>query len=132
MERVDPREIEAKLFGFANKLLEEAQGDPVRALGLLVLVLEGLEHEEVGPYGQLLSEVRRVLIPQPELPAGTRAVQHLAGEMSWEGYQHCMRCGAVLVKSKDVHTDGFPSGYVYEIGGRLYVGSPEDYDACGI
>ena len=36
---MDPQEIQEKVEGFAQKLLAEAHGDPVRALGLLVLVL---------------------------------------------------------------------------------------------
>ncbi len=128
---MEPHEIQAKVVDFANKLLEEAHGDPLRALGLLVLVLDGLEEYDPEQYAQLVSEIRRVLMPDSESPSRARAIQHLAGEISWEGYQHCVRCGMALAKGKNVNRPGFPSGYVYQVGSRLCLGSPVDYEPCG-
>ncbi len=127
---MDPLEIQAKVVSFAQRLLEEAHGDPVRALGLLVLVLEGLEAQDPEQYAQLVSEIRRVLFPETDDAPRPRAVQHLAGEMSWEGYQHCVRCGVVLVRGGNTEAAALPSGYVYQAGGRLDVRSPEDFDPC--
>ena len=57
-------------------------------------------------------------------------VQHLAGEMSFEGYQHCIRCGLVLVKKAGSCVQGFPSGYVYQVGGRFRLHAPDEHDPC--
>ena len=127
---MDPQEIQAKVVGFAHRLLEEAQGDPLRALGLLVLVLEGLQEQDSEQYAHLVSEVRRVLLPESEDAEPERAVQHLAGEMSFEGYQHCIRCGLVLVKKATGNSAGFPSGYVYQVGGRFRLNAPDEHDPC--
>jgi hypothetical protein len=128
---VDPQEIQARVAGFAQKLLGEAHGDPVRALGLLVLVLDGVEVQDPEQYAQLLSEVRRALFPETEFPEPVRPLQHLAGEVSWEGYQHCLRCGMVLVKGQDPALTGFPSGFVYQIEGQFQLGCPDEFEPCG-
>lgn len=127
---MDPQDIQAKVAGFAHRLLEEAQGDPLRALGLLVLVLEGLQEQDTQQYAHLVTEVRRVLLPEGEQPEPAQAVQHLAGEMSWEGYQHCIRCGLVIVKRASTGKPGFPVGYVYQVGGRFRLQSPGDHAPC--
>lgn len=126
---MDPQDIQAKVVGFAHRLLEEAQGDPLRALGLLVLVLEGLQEQDTEQYAHLVTEVRRVLLPEDEQPEPELGVQHLAGEMSWEGYQHCIRCGLVIVK-QGAKTRGFPVGYVYQVGGRFRLESPGAHAPC--
>ena len=128
---MDPQEIQARVAGFAQRLLDEAHGDPVRALGLLVLVLDGVEVQDPEQYAQLLSEVRRALFPDAESPQRARPLQHLAGDMSWEGYQHCLRCGVVLVNGKDSASSGFPSGFVYQIEGHFQVGCPDEFEPCG-
>ena len=117
---MDPQDIQAKVVGFAHRLLEEAQGDPLRALGLLVLVLEGLQEQDTEQYAHLGDEQA-----EPE-----QAVQHLAGEMSWEGYQHCIRCGLVIVKQASTTSRGFPVGYVYQVGGRFRLESPGGHAPC--
>ena len=128
---MDPQDIQAKVVGFAHRLLEEAQGDPLRALGLLVLVLEGLQEQDTEQYAHLVTEVRRVLLPEGrEQAESERAVQHLAGEMSWEGYQHCIRCGLVIVKQTSTHNQGFPVGYVYQVRGRFRLESPGNHAPC--
>ena len=127
---MDPQDIQAKVVGFAHRLLEEAQGDPLRALGLLVLVLEGLQDQDTEQYAHLVTEVRRVLLPEGEQDDPELAVQHLAGEMSWEGYQHCIRCGLVIVKQGTTGKRGFPVGYVYQVGGRFRLDSPGDHAPC--
>lgn len=128
---MDPQEIQAKVAGFAHRLLEEAQGDPLRALGLLVLVLEGLQERDTEQYAHLLTEVRRILLPDSDVVEPGSATQHLAGERSWEGYQHCLRCGVALIKNPGAATRGFPTGYVYQVGGRFVVEPPADYAPCG-
>lgn len=127
---MDPQDIQAKVVGFAHRLLEEAQGDPLRALGLLVLVLEGLQGQDSQQYAQLVTEVRRVLLPESQEAEPEQAVQHLAGEMSWEGDQHCLRCGLVIVKQTSTGKRGFPVGYVYQVGGRFRLESPGGHAPC--
>ena len=128
-DAVDPKHIESRVVDFAYKLLEEAHGDPVRALGLLVLVLDGLEEYDAQQYTQLVSDIRIVLMP--DFRRRAPVVQHLAGEMSWEGHQHCLRCGMALVKGRLTDREGFPAGHVYQVGVHLSLESPDDYELCG-
>lgn len=143
MTNVDQQDIQTRVQAFAHRLLMEAKGDPVRALGLLVLVLEGVKTEDMGLVRRLIAEVRRILVPAPmplvvepdfspiqeeEIP-----IQHLAGEISWEGVQHCIRCGKVLSRAGEDEagdTGGFPSGYVYQVGSTFFLGDPEDCQTC--
>lgn len=131
---MDSPQIQHKVQAFAQRLLDEAQGDPVRALGLLVLVLDDTELESGEPAHRLMAEVRKVLLPDflPEMPAEEdgRAVQHLAGERSWEGVQHCLRCGKSLSKRGGASEEALPSGYVYEIGSRLTADPSGEFDSC--
>lgn len=126
---MDSQRLQTKVQAFASRLLEEANGDPVRALGLLVLVLEDSELESADHAHRLVAEVRKVLLPQNFAEAG-QPIQHLAGHPSWEGVQHCLRCGKVL--NKKVQEDGVPfgSGYVYEVGSRFTVEDCDDFEAC--
>ncbi len=126
---MDSQRLQTKVQAFANRLLEEANGDPVRALGLLVLVLEDSELESADHAHRLVAEVRKVLIPQSFSDAG-QPVQHLVGHPSWEGVQHCLRCGKVL--SKNVRGEGtaFETGYVYEVGSRFTVDECDDFEVC--
>lgn len=126
---MDPKRIQGKVQAFAQRLLEEAQGDPVRALGLLVLVLDGSELANADHANRLVSEVRKVLMPELcETPI--RAIQHLAGEVSWEGIQHCLKCAAVLSRSSGKQAGGFAPGYVYQKGSRFSAEDHEDYESC--
>ncbi len=127
---MDPQDIQARVEGFAQKLLEEAHGDPVRALGLLVLVLEGSETPGSEQHLELLNKIRKILLPESDRPTVIRAVQHLAGDMSWEGYQHCVRCGLVLARGKEPDRHGFPSGYVYQVGSKFELDIPGDFGSC--
>ena len=127
---MDPQEIQSKVECFAHKLLEEAQGDPVRALGLLVLVLEGWEGRDGEQYSKLLKRIRKILIPEADEPTCVHSIQHIAGEMSWEGYQHCVRCGKVLKKRKESTDQGFPSGHVYQMGDTIALEANGDFDSC--
>ncbi len=126
---MDPRIIQDKVAAFTQQLLHEANGDPIRALGLLVLVLDGAELPSSDHAWRLMLEVRQVLMPDSigEPPAPT---QHLVGEVSWEGVQHCLRCGKVL--ARDCHERGkaFLSGHVFEIGPRLTSEPCDDYRVC--
>lgn len=126
---MDPKHIQGKVQAFAQRLLEEAQGDPVRALGLLVLVLDGSELTNVDHANRLVSEVRKVLMPeQCETP--TRVIRHLAGEVSWEGIQHCLKCAAVLSRVSGKQSGGFTPGYVYQIGNRFSTEDRDDFEPC--
>ena len=127
---MDPQEIQSKVECFAQKLLDEAQGDPVRALGLLVLVLEGWEGRDGEQYSKLLRRIRKILIPEADEPTSVPSIQHIAGEMSWEGYQHCVRCGKVLKKRKESADPGFPSGHVYQVGDIIALEAPGEFDSC--
>jgi len=129
---MDSQRLQTKVQAFAHRLLEEANGDPVRALGLLVLVLEDSELEAADHAHRLVAEVRKVLLPQDFAEVG-QPVQHLAGHPSWEGVQHCLRCGKVLSKSAAGHEDGttYPSGYVYEVGSRFTTEEDcDDFEPC--
>lgn len=132
---MDQQDIQTKVQAFAQRLLVEAKGDPIRALGLLVLVLDGIETQDVNLVKRLISEVRRILMPaaapvmvQPceeDLP-----IQHLAGDLSWEGIQHCIRCGKVLVRDGRHRAGGLPAGYVYQIGSHYRVEDVAEFRSC--
>ena len=118
-----------KVQAFAQRLLDEAHGDPVRALGLLVLVLDDAELESGDHVHRLVAQVRKVLVPEHTIEQG-RPVQHLAGEASWEGIQHCLRCGKVLTKPGREATPAILSGYVYEVGSRVTAEDCDEFDSC--
>jgi hypothetical protein len=126
---MDSQQLQTKVQAFANRLLEEANGDPVRALGLLVLVLEDSELESADHAHRLVAEVRKVLLPQ-NFADTSQPVQHLAGHPSWEGVQHCLRCGKVLNKKAQDDGAEFESGYVYELGSRFTGEDCDDFEAC--
>ncbi len=143
MTRMDQQDIQTRVHAFAQRLLTEAKGDPVRALGLLVLVLEGVKTDDTALVRRLMTEVRRILVPapmpfvvEPDLHLSTPDVipiQHLAGDISWEGVQHCIRCGKVLSRSGEnaqADAGGFPSGYVYQVGNTFFLGDPDDCETC--
>ncbi|MGE0468706.1 MAG: hypothetical protein Nkreftii_003367 [Candidatus Nitrospira kreftii] len=124
---MDPKLIQDKVLVFSQQLLTEAKGDPVQALGLLVLVLDGPEILSPDHAWRLIGEVRRILLPDltGESPI---PIQHLVGGVSWEGEQHCLRCGRILMKP--LHEELFLAGYVFEIGSRLTSEQCEHYRAC--
>lgn len=124
-----PNILQDKVQAFAQRLLQEAQGDPLRALGLLVLILEGTDIESAEHAQRAVAEVRRALMPESPVAMG-RPVQHLAGEVSWEGVQHCLRCATVLARNCHGREPSFVAGYVYEIGPRFTSGEFDEYDAC--
>jgi hypothetical protein len=126
---MDPRPLQGKIHAFAQRLLQEADGDPVRALGLLVLALEGVEIQSPEDAQRLLGEVRNVLMPEDRLDA-RRPLQHLAGEVSWEGVQHCLRCAKILFRTCDERKASFSPGYVYEVGSCLTIEDIDDFDLC--
>jgi len=128
---MDSHRLQTKVQAFAHRLLEEANGDPVRALGLLVLVLEDSELESADHAHRLVAEVRKVLLPQ-DFAEIAQPVQHLAGHPSWEGVQHCLRCGKILSKSTANHESGatYPSGYVYEVGALFTAEDCDEFDLC--
>lgn len=118
-----------KVQAFAQRLLDEAHGDPVRALGLLVLVLDDAELESGDHVHRLVAQVRKVLVPEHAIETG-RPIQHLAGDASWEGVQHCLRCGKVLMKQGRDAEQEILSGYVYEVGSRVTAEECDDFDLC--
>ncbi len=118
-----------KVQAFAQRLLDEANGDPVRALGLLVLVLDDSELESGDHVHRLVAQVRKVLVPEHIIESG-RPIQHLAGEASWEGVQHCLRCGKALMTKGREAEPAIPSGYVYEVGSRITADECDDFDSC--
>lgn len=121
---------ERNLQAFVQRLLWEADGDPVRALGLLVLALEKTEARSAERAQRLIAEVRHALMPELGIQRN-RPVQHLAGNRSWEGAQQCLRCGKALfqrVSRGDERT--LSSGYVYEIGFHFSSDQPDDYAPC--
>lgn len=126
---MDPRAIQDKVAAFTQQLLHEAKGDPIRALGLLVLVLDGAELPSPDHAWRLMLEVRHVLMPdstsEPQIPT-----QHLIGDVSWEGIQHCLRCGKVLARDCHQREETFVPGYIFEIGPRLTSEPCDDYRAC--
>jgi len=126
---VDPELLQGKVQAFAQRLLHEANGDPVRALGLLVLVLDGTDLESTDQAQRLVAEIRKVLMPETLDEVG-RPVQHLAGAVSWEGVQHCIRCAKILARHCHERGTAFAMGYVYEIGPRLTSEECEDFGTC--
>ena len=126
---MDPKVLQGKVQAFAQRLLDEANGDPVRALGLLVLVLDGADLESSDHAHRLVNEVRKVLMPESVAEIG-RPVQHLVGDVSWEGVQHCIRCAKIV--ARNCHEDGtvLPPGYVYEVGARVTSEECDDFDVC--
>ena len=126
---VDHGIVHDKIWVFAQQLLNEAKGDPVRALGLLVLVLDGPEVLSSEHAWRLMAEVRRVLIPETTGESSV-PIRHLVGPVSWEGEQRCLRCGRVL--SKEIHGSAasLPSGYIFEIGSRMTSEQCENYRVC--
>ena len=126
---MDPKVVQGKVHAFAQRLLQEADGDPVRALGLLVLVLDGAEVQSAGDAQRLVAEVRQILLPERVEDVRT-AIQHLAGEASWEGIQHCLRCAKVLARNCHDRGTSFVVGYVYEIGPRLVSHECDDFESC--
>ncbi len=122
---MNPERLQGKVEDFAQRLLQEANGDPIRALGLLVLILDEPDFTcgDQGP--RLIAAVRKVLMPDEGLWTG-KPVQHLAGAVSWEGVQHCLRCAKVLGRDREKAL----TGYVYEIGPRFTSRSSEDFEAC--
>ena len=122
---MDPKQLQVKVQDFAQRLLHEASDDPIRALGLLVLILNGPTFA-FGDRGQrLMVEVQKALLHEERLPMG-KPVQHLAGAVTWEGVQHCLRCAKLL------RHDGKTalSGYIYEIGPWLTMEDCDNFDAC--
>lgn len=126
---MDPKLLQSKVQAFAQRLLDEANGDPVRALGLLVLVLDGADLESADHAQRLVIEVRRVLMPE-SIDEINRPVQHLVGQVSWEGVQHCIRCAKILAKNCHEKGTAFAAGYVYEIGARVTSEECDDFDVC--
>jgi hypothetical protein len=126
---MDPKLLQGKVQAFAQRLLQEADGDPVRALGLLVLVLDGADFASADHAQRLVAEVRNVLIPDNPVEVG-RPVQHLAGEVSWEGVQHCLRCAKILARNCHERGPSFAAGYVYEVGPRMTAEECVQFDVC--
>lgn len=126
---MDPQNIQEKVDAFAQGLLSEAHGDPLKALGLLVLVLDSAEFESVDHVKRLITEVRHALMPEGRTPAA-KPIQHLAGEVSWEGMQHCLRCGKVLSKNSGYQAGAIRPGYVYQQGARLTSDEQGDFLLC--
>ena len=128
---MDAGNLHNKVTALAQQLLHEAKGDPVRAMGLLVLALDGEEVQPPDHAWPLIIEVRRVLMPDnfEEFP---KPIQHLVAEASWEGVQHCLRCGKALTVTRNDHEpeETGLSGYVFEIGSRLTSGPYDDYQVC--
>jgi hypothetical protein len=126
---MDPNLLQEKVQFFAQRLLDEANGDPVRALGLLVLVLDGADIESADHAQRLVVEVRKVLMPENVTELG-KPIQHLAGEVSWEGVQHCLRCAKILARNCREGGTSLATGYVYEIGPRFTSEECDDFDVC--
>ncbi|MEX5213892.1 MAG: hypothetical protein NW703_06975 [Nitrospiraceae bacterium] len=133
---MDQQDIQTKVQAFAQRLLVEAKGDAIRALGLLVLVLDGVDTQDVNMVNRLISEVRRILMPSSSSPIVLQPsgdelpIQHLAGDLSWEGIQHCIRCGKVLVRDGQRRASGLPPGYVYQVGTHYRVEDFVDFRSC--
>lgn len=126
---MDQKLLQGKVQAFAQRLLDETNGDPVRALGLLVLVLDGADLESADHAQRLVVEVRKALMPEGLAEVG-KPVQHLAGDVTWEGIQHCLRCGAVLMRNCHERGTALATGYVYEIGPRFTSEERDDFDLC--
>lgn len=128
---MDSKQLQNKVQAFAQRLLAEAGGDPVRALGLLVLVLDGADLAPAAHAQRLVVEIRKILLPDNrQIPETMKPIQHLAGSVSWEGIQHCLRCARVLVKDCGDGGTALPAGYVYEIGAHLTSECDDDFDTC--
>lgn len=128
-QTMDPDIIHTKVELFAQQLLREAEGDPIRALGLLALVLDGPEIESPVHAWRLLVEVRKMLMPD-SIEESLTPIQHLVGAASWEGMQHCLRCGKVLRRECHGPGDSLPLGYAFEMGSRLTAEPCDDYRTC--
>lgn len=126
---MDPRLLQGKVQAFAQRLLQEADGDPLRALGLLVVALDGADVESAEDARKLMAEVRHVLIPEMDTDLGY-PIQHLAGEVSWEGVQHCLRCAKILARNCYERGTSFLPGYVYEVGPRFTAQEFDNFDLC--
>ena len=126
---MNSQSLHQKIQTFAQRLLDEANGDPVRAMGLLVLVLDDSELESGDHVHRLVAEVRKVLMLEKVGEQG-RPMQHLAGDASWEGIQHCLRCGKVLTKQGREAGPAIPSGLVYEVGSRMTADECDDFEPC--
>lgn len=126
---MDPKTVQEKVAAFTQQLLHEANGDPIRALGLLVLVLDGAELTSPDHAWRLMLEVRHVLMPDSisESPVPT---QHLIGDVSWEGIQNCLRCGKVLARDCHERENTLVPGYIFEIGPRLTSEPCDGYRVC--
>ena len=129
MKAMDPQDLQEKVESFAQGLLSEAQGDPIKALGLLVLVLDSAEFDSVDHMKRLIAEVRHALMSEGR-GSRVRPIQHLAGEVSWEGIQHCLRCGKVLAKNCGQQAGATHLGYVYEQGTRFTSDEQDDFSRC--
>lgn len=127
---MDPNAIHDKVEVFAQQLLAEAKGDPLRALGLLVLVLDGPELLSLDHSWRLVTEVRRLLMPDTARESPV-PIRHLVGASSWEGEQHCLRCGKILIKQLRGSAEAFLPGYVFEVDSRLTSEHFENYRVCG-
>ena len=106
---MDSPPVHRKVQAFARRLLDKANGDPVRASELPVPVLEDAELEPGGHVHRLLAEVRKVLMPETVIGLG-RPIQHLAGDASWEGGRHGLRCGKLLMKQGREEGPAIPRG----------------------
>jgi len=126
---MDPNVLQDKMQAFAQRLLQEAQGDPVRALELPVLIFDGADIESADYAQRLVAKVRQVLMPDSPVEM-RRPVQHLAGEVSWEGVQHSLRCATVLARNCHGRGSSVAAGYVYEIGPRFTSGEFDEFDVC--
>jgi hypothetical protein len=58
-------------------------------------------------------------------------IRHLVGAAFWEGEQHCLRCGRVLVKQSQGSAESLLPGYIFEIGSRFTSEQHENYRVCG-
>lgn len=124
---MDRKLLQGKVQAFAQRLLQEADGDPLRALGLLVVALDGAEVQSAEDARRLMAEVRQVLIPETDEEIG-RPIQHLVGDVSWEGVQHCLRCAKIVARNCQERGPSFVPGYVYEIGPRFISEECDDFD----
>lgn len=129
---MDSKNIQNTVAVFAQQLLHASNGDSLRAVGLLVLTLDRGEIFSPEEHAwRLIVDVRRVLMPD-SIEDVSKPIQHLVGEASWEGMQHCLRCGKALTVTGNGHERGesLLSGYVFEIGPQLTSDPCDDYRAC--
>ncbi len=128
---MESKRLQDKVQAFAQRLLEEANGDPVKALGLLVLVLDGSDLASADHVQRLVAEIRKVLLPDnPINREPMKPIRHLAGNVSWEGIQHCLRCGAVIAKNAREGGTAFPPGHVYQIDSHFVAEHDGDFESC--